>query len=216
MKIRFIVVALICSMVLAAPFHTSANSLNAVEAEVTRALQADNSGDLKKSLAQLKTLDPSSPLLAKGLVRLAGKGDDALIYEALSVLNAAIAKHPGDMTLKRTRALFIIGAPWQRLALADLEEVIAAEDPGATALQAFVDAAAGNDQTDLGEAKISEALNKKQSQDPGLLRARADIRYIKGNFDGALKDLSQAVSLTKASLADHLLRYRIHTKQEKD
>jgi len=187
-----------------------------MESAVGKALQADNRKDLEKAVLNLKKADPANSLLAQGLVRLVGMGNDALIYEALSTLNGAIARNPKDMSLKRTRALFIVSAPWHRAAMADLEEVISAEDPGAVALKAFVDAAAKNDRTDLGEARISELLAKKQNRDPGLLRARADIRYIRNDLQGALKDLNAAVGLSKPTLEDHLLRYRIHSKKGED
>lgn len=217
MKIRLIALVAVFAVILAAPLKVpAADPLTLLEASVTKALQADNSDELKKALGPLQKLDPANPLVAHGLVRLAGRGNDALVYDALTALNTAIAKHPGNMPLKRARALFVISAPWQRLALADLEAVIAAEDPGALALKAFVDAAAGNDQTDLGEARISDLLSSKHPSDPGLLRARADIRYIRGNFDGALKDLQEAIPLSKAILEDHLLRYRIHIKRGED
>ncbi len=187
-----------------------------LENAVNAALQADDPVALQESVARLKAAEPRSPMLARGLVRLAGMRQDETIYEALFTLNAAIAEHPDDIGLKRARALFIVSAPWQRLALADLEEVIATDDPGAVALQAFVDAAANNDQTDLGEAKISAALAKKQNRDPDLLRARAEIRYIRSAFDGALQDLAAATALSPPTLNDHLLRYRIHTRQGAD
>jgi len=209
MKLRL--TALVPIIALAAALPVSAASTEKLEAQVSSALQEDNSQNLEKAVARLKKADPSNPVLARGLVRLVGMGDDSLTYEALSTLNAAIDENPEDASLKRTRALFIVSAPWQRLALADLEEVIASEDPGAAALQAFVDAAAANDRTDLGEARISELLGK--NRDPGLLRARADIRYIRGDLKGALEDLEEAAAVSPATLEDHLLRYRIHSQQ---
>lgn len=191
-------------------------SAGELEDAVTSALQADDPAALQKSVVRLKAADPRSPVLARGLVRLAGMRQDETIYEALFTLNAAIDEHPDDIGLKRARALFIVSAPWQRLALADLEQVIAADDPGAVALQAFVDAAANNDQTDLGEAKLSAALAGKQHRDPDLLRARAEIRYIRSAFDGALQDLAAATAISPPTVSDHLLRYRIHTRQGSD
>ena len=214
---RMIGLAAILTLIFAIPVAVpAADTVTSLEASVTKALQTDNGNELNKAITRLKQLDPANPLVAHGLVRLAGKGNDALIYDALSALNLAITAHPDDMQLKRARALFVISAPWQRLALADLGDVIAAEDPGGVALKAFVDAAAGNDRTDLGEARISDLLSRKRPADPGLLRARADLRYIRGNFDGALKDLEDAIASSTAILDDHLLRYRIHTKRGED
>jgi hypothetical protein len=216
MTIRQMALGAVLILALTVPFPAAAASVKDMEAALSRALQADHRQELGKAVTALKKADPRNPLLAQGLVRLVGMGNDALIYEALFTLNQAIARHPKDMTLKRTRALFLVSAPWQRLALADLEEVIAAEDPGAVALQAFVDAAAKHDRTDLGEARLTELLTKKQNRDPGLLRARSDIRYIRGDLAGALQDRAAAIALTAPTLDDHLLRYRIHSKQGDD
>jgi tetratricopeptide (TPR) repeat protein len=216
MVTRLIVLCAVLVMTMTVTSPASAASVPEMEAAVSKALQADNRHDLEKAVAKLKKADTANPLLAQGLVRLVGMGNDALIYEALFTLNSAIAKNPKDMTLKRTRALFIVSAPWHRLAMADLEEVISAEDPGAVALKAFVDAAANNDRTDLGEARISELLAKRQNRDAGLLRARADIRYIRNDFNGVLKDVAAAITLSAPTLDDYLLRYRIHTKLGED
>ena len=213
---RLIALGAMLVMTMTVAFPASAASVKEMEAAVSKALQADNRNDLENAVAKLRKADPANPLLAQGLVRLVGMGNDGLIYDALFTLNSAIAKNPKDMTLKRTRALFIVSAPWHRLAMADLEEVISAEDPGAVALKAFVDAAANNDRTDLGEARVSDLLAKKKNRDPGLLRARADIRYIRNDLEGALKDLTAAIGLGAPILDDHLLRYRIHSKRGED
>lgn len=213
---RWVSFGVVFILVLAAVFPVSAASVQILEAAVSSAIRTDNRIDLENAVARLKRADPANPTLAEGLVRLVGMGNDALIYEALFTLNAAIAQNPKDMTLKRTRALFIVGAPWQRLALADLEEVISAEDPGAAALQTFVTAAAGSRRTDLGEIRISALLAGKHNRDPGLLRARADIRYIRRDFDGAMQDLAAAIALSAPTMNDLLLRYRIHTQRGQD
>lgn len=216
MTIRQIALGAVLILAMTTHLPAVAASVKEMETALSSALQADHRQALGKAVAALKKADPLNPLLAQGLVRLVGMGDDALIYEALFTLNQAIARHPENTSLKRTRALFIVSAPWQRLALADLEEVIDAEDPGAVALQAFVDASARSDRTDLGEARLSGLLAAKNNRDPDLLRARADIRYIRGNLEGALQDRSAAMALSTPILDDHLLRYRIHSKQDKD
>lgn len=216
MTIRQLALGVVLILAMTTHLPVAVASVQEMEAALGSALQADHRVDLRKAVAALKKADPLNPLLAQGLVRLVGMGDDALVYEALFTLNQAIAKHPENISLKRTRALFIVSAPWQRLALADLEMVIDAEDPGAVALQVFVDASAGNDRSDLGEARLTKLLAAKKNRDADLLRARADIRYIRGNFEGALQDRAAAIALSTPNLDDHLLRYRIHSKQGKE
>ncbi len=215
-RLPVIVLGALLATTLTAVPSASGATVPEMEAALWAALRADRRADLEAAVARLQAADPASPALAHGLARLVGMGDHRRLYEAVSALNGAIAKHPSNLALKRARALLVVSAPWHRAAMADLQEVIAAEDPGAVALQAFVDAAARNDGTDLGEARITELLAKRQGRDPALLRARADIRYIRADLDGALDDLAAAVGLGAATLNDHLLRYRIHTKRGDD